>query len=71
MQLADDSDEVPNLQDKTYAAFKLLVSEWTKMELMRDVLQVWKSFLGPLLHIIITFFIVGACQRSTNTLSHS
>lgn len=38
--LADDSEKVPDLQGKTYAAFKLSHSEWEKMELMRDVLQV-------------------------------
>ncbi|KAG2343535.1 hypothetical protein BDR05DRAFT_884438, partial [Suillus weaverae] len=39
-QLADDSDEVPNLQGKTYSAFKLTQQEWSKLELIRDVLQV-------------------------------
>ncbi|KAG2028562.1 hypothetical protein BDR03DRAFT_1003883 [Suillus americanus] len=38
-QLADDSDEVPNLQGKTYSAFKLTQQEWSKLELIRDVLQ--------------------------------
>lgn len=37
---ADDSEEVPDLQGKTYAAFKLSTAEWEKMSLMRDVLQV-------------------------------
>lgn len=40
MQLADDSEEVPNSQGKTYLAFKLTQQEWAKLELIRDVLQV-------------------------------
>ena len=40
MQLADDSDEVPDLQKKTYSAFKLTAQEWSSMELIRDVLKV-------------------------------
>ncbi|KAG1827950.1 ribonuclease H-like domain-containing protein [Suillus subalutaceus] len=39
IQLADDSDEVPNLQGKSYGAFKLSAEEWKKLELMHDVLQ--------------------------------
>ncbi|KAG2341707.1 hypothetical protein BDR05DRAFT_834915, partial [Suillus weaverae] len=39
IQLADDSDEVPNLQGKSYGAFKLSAKEWKKLELMHDVLQ--------------------------------
>ncbi|KAG2337502.1 hypothetical protein BDR05DRAFT_843877, partial [Suillus weaverae] len=39
IQLADDSDEVPNLQGKTYGVFKLSAAEWTKLKLMHDVLQ--------------------------------
>ncbi|KAG2738997.1 hypothetical protein P692DRAFT_20756762 [Suillus brevipes Sb2] len=44
IQLADDSDEVPNLQGKTYGVFKLSAAEWTKLELMCDVLQVYSKF---------------------------
>jgi hypothetical protein len=40
IQLADDSDEVPDLKGKAYAAFKLPSQGWSKMELMQDVLQV-------------------------------
>ncbi|KAG2745541.1 hypothetical protein P692DRAFT_201719975, partial [Suillus brevipes Sb2] len=39
IQLADDSDEVPNLQGKSYRAFKLSAEEWKKLELIHDVLQ--------------------------------
>ncbi|KAG2749565.1 hypothetical protein P692DRAFT_20731536, partial [Suillus brevipes Sb2] len=45
-QLADDSEEVPNLQGKTYSAFKLTQHEWLKLELIRDVLQTWESMAG-------------------------
>ncbi|KAG1748248.1 uncharacterized protein EDB91DRAFT_1079250 [Suillus paluster] len=38
-QLADDNEEVPNLQGKTYLAFKLTQQEWLKLELIQDVLQ--------------------------------
>jgi hypothetical protein len=49
IQLADESDEVPDLKGKSYTAFKLSPQEWTMMELMRDVLQV--HLLTPLLAI--------------------
>ncbi|KIK40253.1 hypothetical protein CY34DRAFT_13821 [Suillus luteus UH-Slu-Lm8-n1] len=39
IQLIDDSDKVPNLQSKTYGAFKLLAKECKKLELMHNMLQ--------------------------------
>jgi hypothetical protein len=39
-QLADDSEDVPALEGKFYSNFKLTPQDWTKMELMRDILQV-------------------------------
>jgi hypothetical protein len=39
VQLADDSDEVPDLKGKSYAMFKISPQEWTELELMREVLQ--------------------------------
>ncbi|KAF8148227.1 hypothetical protein B0H34DRAFT_267201 [Crassisporium funariophilum] len=39
-QLADDSDEVPNLKGKSYSDFRLQKSDWARMQLMHDVLQV-------------------------------
>ncbi|KIK36413.1 hypothetical protein CY34DRAFT_94422, partial [Suillus luteus UH-Slu-Lm8-n1] len=39
IQLADESDEVPNLKGKLYADFRLSAPEWTELELMREVLQ--------------------------------
>ncbi|KAG2737186.1 hypothetical protein P692DRAFT_201675605, partial [Suillus brevipes Sb2] len=50
IQLADDSDEVPNLQGKSYGAFKLSAEEWKKLELMHNVLQylqqTWQNMAG-------------------------
>lgn len=40
IQLADDSSQVPNLQKKTYADFKLSPNEWTNLELLRQILKV-------------------------------
>lgn len=51
IQLADDSDEVPNLQGKSYGTFKLSAEEWKNLELMHDVLQVRASSLMSLIFI--------------------
>jgi hypothetical protein len=40
VQLADDSDEVPNLKGKAYSDFRLRKQDWARMDLMREVLQV-------------------------------
>jgi len=58
IQLANDSDEVPKLQGKSYAGFKLSSQEWAKMELMRDVLQVHLYFC---LFWLTDSYIIGAC----------
>lgn len=39
VQLADDSDEVPNLKGKAYSDFRLRKQDWARMELMHEVLQ--------------------------------
>ncbi|KAG1744680.1 uncharacterized protein EDB91DRAFT_1080768 [Suillus paluster] len=39
IQLTDDSDEVLKLHGKSYSDFKLSGQEWSKLELMRDILQ--------------------------------
>ena len=39
IQLADISDDVPDLQKKKYMDFRLSKSEWEKMKLMHEVLQ--------------------------------
>jgi hypothetical protein len=44
MQLADESEEVPDLKNKSYQAFKLSSQEWEKIELMRDVLQLHETY---------------------------
>jgi hypothetical protein len=40
VQLADDSDDVPDLRGKKYSDYRLSKSEWDKLVLMREVLQV-------------------------------
>ena len=40
-QLADDSDEVPNLKGKQYVDFRLLKKDWDTLKLMHEVLQVF------------------------------
>lgn len=49
IQLADDSDEVPDLKDKKYRDFRLSKPEWKKLELMREVLRVSQCLI-MLLH---------------------
>jgi hypothetical protein len=39
-QIADDSEEVPDLRRKKYQDFRLSKPDWVKMELMHEVLQV-------------------------------
>jgi hypothetical protein len=38
--VADASDDVPNLHNKTYGQFQLSRLEWEQLKLMREVLQV-------------------------------
>ena len=40
IQLADDSEEVPNLQKKLYSDFKLTRDDWDRLALMHEVLRV-------------------------------
>jgi hypothetical protein len=40
VQLADDSEEVPKLKNKSYSDFKLSREDWAKIELMHEVLRV-------------------------------
>jgi hypothetical protein len=40
VQLADDSPQVPKLQKKRYADFKLTPNEWTNLDLLRKILKV-------------------------------
>jgi len=40
VQLADDSEEVPNLQKKLYSDFKLTQDDWERLALMHEVLCV-------------------------------
>jgi hypothetical protein len=45
VQLADDSEEVPNLKKKSYSDFKLTRNDWDKITLMHKVLRVSFSIL--------------------------
>jgi hypothetical protein len=40
VQLTDDSTQVPKLQKKTYADYKLTHDEWKHLDLLRQVLKV-------------------------------
>jgi hypothetical protein len=40
VQLADDSTQVPKLQKKAYADYKLTHDEWRRLDLLRQVLKV-------------------------------
>jgi len=40
VQIADDSDEVPDLTGKSYSDFKLNKKDWDKIALVHEVLQV-------------------------------
>ena len=48
INLADESTQVPNLQKKTYADFRLTSNEWRKLELLCDVLKVLATSRGLL-----------------------
>ena len=41
IRLADDSMQVPKLQKKMYKDYKFMSSEWTNLDLLRQVLMVW------------------------------
>ena len=40
LQLADESDVVPNLKKKNYSDFYLRKRDWDKLELMHEVLKI-------------------------------
>jgi hypothetical protein len=40
VQLADDSEEVPKLKNKSYSDFKLSRDDWDRLMLMHEVLRV-------------------------------
>ena len=65
MQLADKSEEVPNLKNKSYQAFKLSSQEWEKMELMWDVLQVHVTYAIMLINSWY-FAFLGAIKCTTD-----
>jgi hypothetical protein len=48
VELADNSDDVPQLKGKEYADFQLDRKDWERMKQMKDVLHV-RRFKHPLL----------------------
>jgi hypothetical protein len=44
VHLADDSPLVPNLQRKSYADYRLSPTEWTKLDLLCNILKVLTPF---------------------------
>ena len=40
MLLADASDEVPDLKNKSYSDFQLMKRDWDRLEVIRAVLRV-------------------------------
>jgi hypothetical protein len=59
VQLADDSTQVPKLQKKRYADFKLTPNEWSNLDLLRQILKV------P------TFVLVNSVTNRVNVAPHS
>ena len=51
INLADDSRQVPKLQRKTYADFKLTSGEWDNLDLLHNVLKVLETS-HDLLHLL-------------------
>jgi hypothetical protein len=45
IQLANDSAQVPKLQKKSYADYRLASNEWTNLDLLRQILRVSTTFL--------------------------
>jgi hypothetical protein len=43
VQLADDSSQVPKLQKKSYADYRLTPTKWTKLGLLHQILKVSSS----------------------------
>jgi hypothetical protein len=43
VQLADDSSQVPKLQNKSYADYRLTPTKWIKLGLLHQILKVSSS----------------------------
>ena len=59
MQLADDSEEVPKLKNKSYSDFKLSRDDWDRLVLMHEVLHINNIIIVAMLCFRNT--IPGAC----------
>lgn len=54
VQLADDSNEVPNLKGKSYSDFRLQKSDWARIVLMHEVLQVCSQLISCSLYSLLS-----------------
>ena len=51
-QLADESDEVPNLKGKSYSNFYLHKRDWDRLKLVHEILKVcWPLTITRFLHL--------------------
>ena len=70
--LADASDRVPTLRNKSYSDFQLMKRDWDKLEVIRAVLRVqWTRQLEFLLHLFTCCFQKPAdAQQSFSSTRH-
>jgi hypothetical protein len=73
VHLADNSPLVPDLQKKSYADYRLSPTEWTKLDLLRNILKVLTPFHD--LYSVANLVNAAPCSSSTTILiqmrSHS
>ena len=66
IQLADDSTQVPNLQKKCYADYRLTPTEWTNLDLLCQILKV--STFHDLTQSVSNLINAAPCTCSTSIL---
>ena len=66
IQLADDSTQVPNLQKKCYANYRLTATEWTNLDLLCQILKV--STFHDLTQSVSNLINAASCTCSTSIL---
>jgi hypothetical protein len=66
IQLADDSTQVPNLQKKCYADYRLTPTEWTNLDLLRQILKVLT--FHDLTQLVSNLINTAPCTCSTSIL---
>jgi hypothetical protein len=70
-QLADESDEVPDLQKKSYAQFKLSKADWGELDIIREVLQACYIYYDTTRETSLISHIAGASKCSAVILNQS